>query len=155
MSPRPDPLSARFHELGLRLTPQRRRVLDALEQSGTHLDAEAIHDRVKAQDPSISLATVYRTLGVLKDMDLVEEHSLGQEHGHYEAARPGPHYHFICRACGHVIEFDTPLVTQAIAEFAAAEGVAVASAHLRLSGACAQCQGVGRPSPEVAPHEAS
>ncbi len=140
MNGQADALQTLFREGGRRLTAQRRQVLEVLEQSERHLDAEAIHDRVKRQNPNISLATVYRTLTVFKEMGLVEEHSLGQEHSHYEAARPEPHYHFICLGCGQVIEFDTPSVAQAVEELAGRLGIQVTDAHLRLSGYCAQCQ---------------
>ena len=131
-----DQLRSLFRDEGRRLTSQRRLVLEALEASVTHLDAEALHDRVKSRHPDISLATIYRTLNVLKEMGLVEEHSLGEGHSHYEAARSSPHYHFVCIRCGKVIEFDTPSVDHAAAQFSEREGVQVTDAHLRLSGYC-------------------
>ena len=97
---------------GRRLTPQRRLILQVLEESDGHLDADALYDRVKARDPDVSLATVYRTLAVLREIGLVEECRLGEDHGHYEAVRAEPHYHFACLRCGKVIEFDTSLVAQ-------------------------------------------
>jgi Fur family ferric uptake transcriptional regulator len=140
MSTEPDKLRDLFHEEGRRLTPQRRLVLLTLEASDQHLDAEALYDRVRLRDPDISLATVYRSLRVLREMGLVEEHSLGEGHSHYEAPRSSPHFHFICRRCGDVIEFDTPLVEQAAAELARQLGVRVTSAHLRLGGTCQPCR---------------
>ena len=135
-----DQLRAVFHAAGRRLTPQRRLILEVLERSDGHLDAEALHDRVKLEDPDISLATVYRTLAVLKEMELVEEHRLGEGHSHYEPVRDDPHYHFICLGCGKVIEFDTRLVAKIEQELIQREGIQVAETHLRLSGYCAQCQ---------------
>jgi Fe2+ or Zn2+ uptake regulation protein len=133
-----------FHRAGRRLTAQRRLILEVLEESAGHLDVEALHDRVKARDPSVSLATVYRTLAVLKEMGRVEEHSLGENHGHYEAVRDGPHYHFACLGCGKVIEFDAPEVARVIRKLGEQEGVQVTEAHLSLSGYCAKCQKRGR-----------
>jgi len=72
-------------------------------------------------------------------MGLVEEHRLGEEHGHYEATG-GEHSHFTCLGCGKVIEFDTPLVAQIGQELSTQEGVRVINAHLHLSGYCAQCR---------------
>ncbi|MDY6877607.1 MAG: transcriptional repressor [Chloroflexota bacterium] len=129
-----------FRAAGRRMTRQRRLVLRVLEESNGHLEAEAVYLRAKARDTHVSLATVYRTLAVLKEMGLVEEHRLGEEHGHYEAVREGPHYHFTCLDCGQVIEFDTPLVAQIEQELGTQEGVRVTGAHLHLSGYCAQCQ---------------
>jgi Fe2+ or Zn2+ uptake regulation protein len=125
---------------GGRLTPQRRLILQVLEASDEHLDAETLYECVKARDPDVSLATVYRTLAVLREFGLVEEHRLGEEHGHFEAVRNAPHYHFTCLRCGDVIEFDTPLVTQIEQDLHAQEGVRVVSSQLHVEGYCAQCQ---------------
>lgn len=144
MSSPSDTLRDLFHEEGLRLTPQRRLVLRVLQSSDRHLDAEALYARVRAEDPDISLATVYRTLRVLKEIGLVEEHSLGEGHSHYEAPRESPHYHFVCTRCGHVLEFDSPYVELATAELEERHGLRVESAHLRLSGLCRSCQASSR-----------
>ena len=125
---------------GRRLTAQRCLILEVLEKSAEHLDADALYDQARTRDPDISLATVYRTLAVFKDMGLVEEHRLGEEHGHYEPVRDQPHYHFTCLECGKVIEFDTPLVAQIQRELSEQEGVRVTGAHLHLSGYCTQCR---------------
>jgi Fe2+ or Zn2+ uptake regulation protein len=127
---------------GRRLTSQRQLVLQVLEESDGHLDADALYARVKARDPGISLATVYRTLAVLREMGLVEENRLGQDHGHFEAVREGPHYHFTCLRCGKVIEFDTPLMAQVAQALGEQHGVRVTSTHLHLSGYCAQCRAI-------------
>ena len=127
---------------GRRLTPQRRLILQVLEESNGHLDADALYDRVKARDPDVSLATVYRTLAVLREIGLVEEHRLGEGHGHYEAVRQEPHYHFTCLRCGKVIEFDTSLVARVEQELCEREGVRVTSTHLHVSGYCTQCRDI-------------
>ena len=129
-----------FRSAGRRMTAQRRLILDVLEKSEAHLDAEALHDRVRRHNPDVSLATVYRTLAVFKEIGLVEEHRLGEEHGHFELVRDCPHYHFTCLGCGRVIEFDTPLVAQIERELSKREGVRVTGAHLHLSGYCVRCQ---------------
>ena len=140
MSKSRDHLRDAFRAAGRRLTTQRRLILKVLEASDEHLDAEALYGRAKIHNPDISLATVYRTLAVLKEMGLVEEHRLGEEHGHYESVQGKPHYHFTCLNCGKVIEFDTPLMAQVEQELSEQEGLHVTSAHLHLSGYCAQCQ---------------
>ena len=137
-------LGKRLHDAlrsaGRRLTPQRRLILQVLEESNGHLDADALYDQVKERDPDVSLATVYRTLSVLREIGLVEEHRLGQNHGHYEAVRQEPHYHFTCLRCGKVIEFDTPLVAQIEQALREQEGVQVTSTYLHASGHCALCR---------------
>jgi len=140
MSDLSERLQDALRSAGRRLTPQRRLILQVLEESDGHLDADALYDRVKARDPDVSLATVYRTLAVLREIGLVEEHRLGQDHGHYEAVRQEPHYHFTCLRCGKVIEFDTPLVSQIGQDLCEQEGVRVSNTYLHVSGYCAQCR---------------
>jgi Fe2+ or Zn2+ uptake regulation protein len=140
MSESTDGLREVFQEAGRRLTSQRRLVLDVVKRSDEHLEADAIHDRAKRRAPGLSLATVYRTLALLKEMGLVEEHRLGEGHSHYEAVQEEPHYHFTCRRCGKVIEFDTPLVAEIRRELCDREGVQVTQSHLYFIGYCPDCQ---------------
>ncbi len=142
MSALDERLQGALRSAGRRLTAQRRLILQVLEESTGHLDADALYDRVKARDPDVSLATVYRTLALLREIGLVEEHRLGQDHGHYEAVRQEPHYHFTCLRCGKVIEFDTPLVAQIVQVLCEQEGVRVTSTHLHVSGYCPQCRDI-------------
>ncbi len=135
-----DELRDLFREAGRRLTSQRCLILDVLKGSDAHLDAEAIHDLARMRSPDLSLATVYRTLTLLKEMGLVEEHRLGEGHSHYEAVQGEPHYHFTCRRCGKVIEFDAPLVVEIKRELCEREGVEVTDAHLHLTGYCKDCR---------------
>ena len=125
-----------FRETGRRLTSQRRLILDILAESDEHLEADAVHERAKKRAPGLSLATVYRTLAVLREMDLVEEHRLGEGHCHYEAMRDAPHYHFTCQQCGKVIEFYTPLVAEIKRELCRQMGFRVTRTHLHLTGYC-------------------
>ncbi len=129
-----------LRESGRRLTSQRCLILDVLRESDEHLDAEAVYDRASDQAADISLATVYRTLTLLEEMGLVEEHRLGEGHSHYEAVQDQPHYHFTCRGCGRVIEFDAPLVNRIRRRLCEREGVEITRAHLHLTGYCRDCQ---------------
>lgn len=140
---RRDELRDLFREAGRRLTSQRRLILDILKASDEHLDAESVHDQARRRSPGLSLATVYRTLTLLKDMGLVEEHRLGEGRGHYEAVQEGPHYHFTCRKCGKVIEFSAPLVAEIEQRLCEQEGVEVTRAHLHLTGYCSHCKNDG------------
>jgi len=115
-------------------------LLDVLEQSDGHLDAETLYRQAKGLDPNISLATVYRTLAVFKELGLVEEHRLGREHCYYESVQERPHYHFTCRECGRVIEFDSLLVAQIEQELSEQKGVQVLGVHLHISGYCSECR---------------
>ena len=126
---------------GHRITPQRQIVLDVVENSGEHLDAEAIYRRAQAQDPAISLATVYRTLAVLKNQGLIEQRYLTREHAreHYELAGAPEHSHFTCVGCHQVIECKSPRVAQLRAEVRRDLGLRVTNACLCLEGYCPDC----------------
>ncbi len=69
---------------GQRLTRQRKLVLDVVSDSQEHLDAETIYQLARERDENISLATVYRSLAYLKATGLIQEHNLGEDHGHFE-----------------------------------------------------------------------
>jgi Fe2+ or Zn2+ uptake regulation protein len=125
---------------GRRVTRQRQLVMRVLQDNPGHLEVEAVYALAKASDPNISLPTVYRTLAVLKEMGLVEDHALGEDHAHFEAAPETPHYHFTCQKCGRVIEFDAPQVMQVAQALSEREGLQVTKAHLLLSGYCAKCR---------------
>jgi Fur family ferric uptake transcriptional regulator len=140
MDAQDDKLRGALNRAGKRLTAQRRLILEVLKEGEGHLDAEMVHDRVKARDPRISLATVYRTLAVFQEMGLVEQHRLGEDHSHYEEARGGPHYHFTCLGCGDVIEFEAPEVTRVARRLGKEKSVQITEAHLSLAGYCARCQ---------------
>jgi Fe2+ or Zn2+ uptake regulation protein len=129
-----------LHSGGKRLTKQRQLVLDVLRESEEHMDAEAVYARATARDPQISLATIYRTLALLKEVGLVEENRLGEEHAHFEAAHNTPHYHFTCLKCGQVVEFDTPQVQEAIQAFCVGEKIQIVGVQLLINGYCQHCQ---------------
>lgn len=125
---------------GHRITRQRRVLLEVLEESREHLDAEALYERARQRVPRISLATVYRTLAMLKRLGLVAEHSLGEPHGHFEAVQAGQHYHFTCLGCGEVMEFDAPQVEDALRELATRAGLEVRNVQFFITGYCARCR---------------
>jgi len=129
-----------FRRCGMRLTSQRRTILEVLDESEAHLDAEAVYHQAKERDPNISLATVYRTLAVLREIGLVQQRHLtsDDQRGYYELGDQ-QHYHFTCLRCGRVIEFDTPHVTQIQQEFSQEMGVQVLQARLYLDGYCPDC----------------
>jgi Fe2+ or Zn2+ uptake regulation protein len=133
-------LTESLHSSGRKITRQRQLVMQVLQDNPGHLEVEAVYALAKASDPNISLPTVYRTLAVLKEMGLVEDHSLGEDHAHFEAAPETPHYHFTCQKCGRVIEFDAPQVKQVVQALSKREGLQVTDVHLFLSGYCAECR---------------
>ena len=134
-------LSDSLHASGRRLTPQRALILSILQHSDEHLDAEAIWQTAQRRDASLNLATVYRTLAVLKEMGLIEQRYFARDHKRefYEAVGKREHYHFTCLGCGEVIEFETPRIGQARREISETLGLRLVSACVCFEGYCAKC----------------
>ena len=135
-----NPLIKALRESDYRLTKQRSLLLDVLAQSQEHLEAEAIYERAKALDPNVSLATVYRTLAMLKELGLVVEHRLGEDHAHFELVKDRPHYHFTCQQCGQTVEFQAPEIEQVVQDLSEREGLQISDVHLFLTGYCGRCK---------------
>lgn len=125
---------------GKRVTSQRALLLRIMQGSGGHLDADEIYRQAREHDPRISLSTVYRTLNLLKELDLVEELHFDEEHHHYEMAAEKAHYHLVCMGCGRVVEFQSPLVNELWAELEREHGVALERLQIDALGRCQKCQ---------------
>jgi Fe2+ or Zn2+ uptake regulation protein len=126
---------------GRRLTTQRRLLLKVLAQSRAHLDAEEIYALAKEKDPNISLATVYRTLNVLTEAGIVQERAnIRDGQRHYYEVTDTIHYHFTCLSCQRVIEFEAPLIEQAIAELAERLNLDIVHTRVHADGYCPACQ---------------
>jgi Fur family ferric uptake transcriptional regulator len=133
----------RLRLAGKRITPQRKLVLDILAQAQRHLDATEIYARGRRQDARLSLSTVYRTLGVLKETGVVRELHLDDEHHHYELDEEDEHLHLVCLTCGRVLEVDSAAFTEAAAAAGRTHGFEIASAQVELTGYCADCRRQG------------
>ena len=125
---------------GYRLTRPRQVVLDILLNSQEHLDAETLYDLARVKDSEISLATIYRSLALLKEVGLVQVNRLGESHGHFETTPEAPHYHFTCIKCGQLIEFDAPKITETVRDLCQRHRVQITQVELHLSGYCAACR---------------
>jgi Fur family ferric uptake transcriptional regulator len=129
----------KLRRAGKRLTPQRRLILDILCGADAHLDAQAIYEQARSREIRLSLATVYRTLTILKETGLVHELHLDEDHHHYELAGEEEHSHLVCLGCGCIIEVDHAAILEAAAAVGQAHGFELASAQVELSGYCREC----------------
>ncbi len=93
-------------EQGYRITPQRSMILDVLHRAEKHITPEEIHKQVSARYPEVNKSTVYRTLELLKKLNLVDETDLGGNKLYYHHAEHGHHHHLICHKCGRALEVD-------------------------------------------------
>jgi Fe2+ or Zn2+ uptake regulation protein len=124
---------------GRPLTAQRRLVMELLRETEGHTDAKELYRRASARDPSISPATVYRTLNLFKELGLVEERRLGKVRCYYELRQSPEHQHLVCQGCGKVIDFESPLVQQLVDTIRRGQGFEVTRVELYLEGYCAEC----------------
>ena len=128
---------------GIRLTRQRQLLLDLIDQSGAHLDAESLFKMAQERDPKINRVTVYRTLKLLKEGGLVDEldlmHYGGDQH-YYETRTKQEHAHIICLRCGKVEEFFGEPLHRLRRQVEATFGFQIVTARTEIGGYCAHCQ---------------
>jgi Fur family ferric uptake transcriptional regulator len=135
-------LAEELSSRGLRLTPQRRLLLEIIETSGTHLDAATLLKLAKEKDAGIDRATVYRTLELLKKLRLVNELDLMHMNGekHYYEVRTGlDHIHLACFQCGKIEEFGSPLFERLKQEIGRERGFIVNVVRMEVGGRCGSC----------------
>jgi Fur family transcriptional regulator, ferric uptake regulator len=128
---------------GVRLTRQRRVLLEVMDQAEQHLSADAILERAQKIDPNIHRVTVYRTLEMLKRMGLLDELDLLHIHGHrhyYESHGPRDHIHVACLRCGKVREVESDLYEQMKRQIERDTGVKITVTRTEIGGYCADCR---------------
>lgn len=130
---------------GLRVTPQRLLILDAFG-AGEHVTADEIYERVAQQSPAINRSTVYRTLDMLRDLELISDTDLGGGVRRYELLGSPRHHHLVCLDCGHVMTLDDDVVEPLRAAVQARYDFEPQFDHLALYGHCADCRAAGRAS---------
>ena len=129
-------LKSQLHERGLRMTPQRRQVLDAIRNLG-HATPEELAEAV----PDVDVTTVYRTVELLEELGLVRHTHLGHGPASYRPAED-EHVHMVCHRCGSVTDL-APDVADTLADRLRADyGFALDRAHFTVSGECQDCAAV-------------
>lgn len=132
------PLAATLRQRGLRLTTARARILHAVE-SLDHCTPEQIHERVRLDDPSTHLTTVYRNLDVLEEIGLIGHTHLGHGAPAYHLTED-KHIHVVCHRCESVLSVDADLLSGVVAKMEQDHGFRVDVGHVTLSGECASCR---------------
>ncbi len=135
---RPSGTVALLRERGNRVTLQRRAILKIIEEEGRHLSADEIFYLARKQVPRLSLSTVYRTLDLLKELDLVTELRLGDDHYRYEA-QSDQHQHLVCLECGKVIEFRCRHLGEVHDQLARRHEFEITGSRVELLGYCDAC----------------
>ena len=141
----PDP-EDRFNELitalkerNFRLTPQRVELVRLIAASEGHPSAAQLYARIKRQFPTMSFATVYKTLALLKEMGQVLEIDL-RDDSHYDGNRPQPHPHLVCTQCGRIMDGDVSLDRESLRRLEKASGYRILRPQITLYGLCPDCK---------------
>src|SRR5271155_639535 len=136
---------ALLHEVeakGVRVTAQRRALIETIQQADSHLDAATLLSRARQRDPNIDRATVYRTLDLLKRLGMIDEldlmHLNGEKH-YYEVKTEKDHLHLACFECREIVEFASPMFEQLKREIAAKNEFEIKVIRLEAGGVCSAC----------------
>jgi Fur family peroxide stress response transcriptional regulator len=130
----------KLQEQDFRITPQRLAVLKILAASENHPSAEQVHLQVKKVFPTTSLATVYKTITLLKDLEQVLELGFPVGGNRYDGNRPEPHPHLICTKCERIIDPDLESLADMTRELVAETGFKIINHRLDFFGICPACQ---------------
>jgi Fur family transcriptional regulator, ferric uptake regulator len=138
-----DSIRGSLKEQGVRLTRQRQILLELIDKTGDHLDAESLYQLAKQKDPRINRVTVYRTIKMLKTGGLVDEldlmHYGGDQH-YYETRLKQEHAHVVCLRCGKVEEFFGDVLQRLRKQVESHFGFQILLARTEVGGYCAHCQ---------------
>ncbi len=127
-----DDIEAICRAHGLRVTGPRRIIVKVLSHATDHPDVTELHRRVTDIDPTIALATVYRTVKLLEDKEILERHTFGDGRARYESAGNAHHDHLIDVETGAVIEFRSDEIERLQEEIARKHGYEIVSHRLEI-----------------------
>lgn len=131
---------------GLKVTNQRIAILEVLsDRPGEHLTAEEIYDYVREDYPDIGLATVYRTIQLLSELDLIDKLNLDDGYVRYEIGSKNRednchhHHHLICLECGNIYAFQDDLLENLEERIEVTLGFEVVDHEVKFYGHCKEC----------------
>jgi len=135
-----DSILTKLRERNCRITPQRVAILKVFLSRSDHPSVEQVYAQVRTNFPTTSLATVYKTVHLLKDIGEILEIATGDGRNRYDGSRPYPHPHLICTACKAIIDPELSLLPKLTAEMETTSGFRVTSHQLNFYGICPACQ---------------
>jgi len=131
---------SRLKSHGFRITPQRLAVLRILAASKGHPSVEQIYQEVQVEFPTTSLATVYKTISLLKELNEVLELGFPDGSNRYDGNKPFPHPHVICTRCRKITDPDLVDFNELSEEMSQKTGYRIFSHRLDFFGLCPDCQ---------------
>jgi Fur family peroxide stress response transcriptional regulator len=130
----------KLRERHFRITPQRILILKILALSDGHPSVEDIYEQVKRDFPTTSLATVYKTVTLLKELKEVLELGFAEGGNRYDGKKPYPHPHLICTKCRKIFDPDLESLEGLTQELVSETGFRITSHRLDFFGICPDCQ---------------
>lgn len=124
---------------GFRVTPQRETIMRIFQEEGSkHLSAEDVFEIMKKNNEQISLATTYRTLRMLVEMNILRELDFAESHKHYELVDEdqSPHHHIICLNCNKTIEFENDTINKLGQKIADEYGLEIIDLQFQIIARC-------------------
>jgi Fur family transcriptional regulator, ferric uptake regulator len=131
---------SRMRERGLKSTGQRDDIARVFFELSRHVSAEELYAEVRKINPHVGYATIYRTLKLLKECELLYERHFDEGQARYEVAGGHHHDHFICDRCGKIIEFENDAIERMQQDIAAKLGVTLTHHKMELYGLCGDCR---------------
>lgn len=125
---------------GLRWTPQRRLILEALAATDGHVTGADVVERCRERDPATTASTVYRTLDVLEDLGFLSHSHSAAGREEFHVLPRAPHAHLECRSCGGRLELPSGDAAALVEPLRARLGFAADLGHLTISGECRECR---------------
>lgn len=129
-----------LRERGNRLTPQRIAILTAFVEDDGHPTAELVHRKIRKAFPTTSLATVYKTITLLKEVGEILELEFSDSSSRFDARKPHSHPHMICTECGAVMDSEIDNFETLIDKVAHDAGFSVYSHRFDIFGLCSDCK---------------
>lgn len=123
-----------------RITPQRLAILKILAESKGHPSVESIYARVKPNFPTTSLATIYKNVAVLKDLNQVLELGFSDDSNRYDGNKPYDHPHVVCTVCKKILDPDIAALKDMTQELVRLTGFSITRHRLDFFGICPECR---------------
>ena len=130
----------KLKEHDFRLTPQRLAVLKVLAVSEGHPTVERIYETVRTEFPTTSIATIYKTVNLLKQLNEVLELGFPDGSNRYDGNKPYPHPHVICTECKKIIDPNLGSLKDLTKEVVKETGFQILNHRVDFFGACRDCQ---------------
>jgi len=135
-----DSILSLLRERGNRMTPQRIAIISAFVENDGHPTAEQVYAEIRKAFPTTSLATVYKTITLLKEVGEILELEFGDDPSRFDVRKPHSHPHMICTNCGRIMDSEIEEFDHLVDRIAGQAGFSVHSHRFDIFGLCSHCK---------------